>query len=107
MNDNILENKLALKDLGVIVDNNLGRAKHLKVPVILFKRVRTFFAQKVKPKFFFSKMKKNMIRFYFRSFRKIKQTQNPSKIRRLKCSSLVDFFEILKIISEYIFFWNV
>ena len=35
-----------------------GRAKHLKVSVILFNRVRTFFAQLVKPKFFFSRMKK-------------------------------------------------
>ena len=43
-----------------------------------------------------------MIRFYFRSFPYtiLKQTQNPSKIRRLDCSSLVDFSEILKIISE-------
>ena len=33
----------------------------------------------------------------------LKQTQNPSKIRHLDCSSLVDFSEILKIMSEYIF----
>ena len=30
-----------------------GMAKHLKVSVILFERVRTFFAQEVKPEFFF------------------------------------------------------
>ena len=31
------------------------------------------------------------------------QTQNPFKIRRLDCGALVDFPEILKIISESIF----
>ena len=30
----------------------------------------------------------------------IKQTQNPSEIRRLDCGALVGFSEILKIISE-------
>ena len=33
--------------------------------------------------------------------------QNPSKIRLLDCGSLVDFSEIMKIISECIFGWKV
>ena len=33
----------------------------------------------------------------------LKQTQDPSKIQRLGCGSLVDFSEILKIISQCIF----
>ena len=36
----------------------------------------------------------------------LKQTQNPSKTQRLDFS-LVDFSEILKIISDYIFCWKV
>ena len=45
-----------------------GRAKHLKVSVIPFKRVKKFFTQKVGPKFFLPRMKKKMIRFYYSSF---------------------------------------
>ena len=40
-----------------------GKAKHLKVSVILFKGIRIFFAQKFKPKLFFSIMKKRWLDF--------------------------------------------
>ena len=49
-------------------------------------------------------MKKRLLDFTLEVFhiQLLKQTQNPSKNRRLDCSSLIDFFEILKIINEYI-----
>ena len=61
------QNGFCLQHLKKSVVIFFGRAKFLKASVILFKKVRKFFAQKVKPKFFFSKMNKKMIRFYFRS----------------------------------------
>ena len=62
-----------------------GRAKHLKVSVILFKRVRKFFAQKFKAKLFFSRMKKIWLDYTVEAFhiQLLKQTQTPSKIQRL------------------------
>ena len=75
-----------------------GKAKHLKVSVILFKRARTFFLKNEK---------KRLLDFPIQVFhiQLLKQTQNSSKIRRLDCGSLLDFSEILKIISECIFCW--
>ena len=84
------------------------RAKHLKVSVILFKRIRTFFCPKSQAKVLFLKNEKNMIDFTIKVFHTqlLKQTQNPSKIRLSDCSSLVDVSEILKIISKCIFCWK-
>ena len=81
-----------------------GKAKHLKVSVILFKTVRKFFAQKIKPMSFFSKMRKRGLGFTIENFHMqlLKHTQSHSKLRRLDCGSLTDFSEILEIISEHI-----
>ena len=87
-----------------------GRAKHLKVvSVILFKRFRTIFDQKVKPISFFSRMKKRYLDFTIDIFyiQLFKQTQNLSKIGSLDCDALVDFSKILKIIIECIFCWKI
>ena len=77
--------------------------------VTLFKRVRTFFAQKVKSKSFLSKMKKRLLELTIQVFHMqlLRQTQNPPKIRRLDCGSLADLSERLKIISECLFCWIV
>ena len=86
-----------------------GRAKHLKVSVILFKRFRTIFDQKVKPISFFSRMKERYLYFTTEVFyiQLLKQTQNISKIVSLDRDSLADFSKILKIISECIFCWKI
>ena len=78
-----------------------GRAKHVKVSVILFKRFRTFFAQKVKPKSFFSKMKKDFTIEIFHI--QLNKHKILPKMRRLDCGFLADFSEILKTISKSIF----
>ena len=95
------QNDFCLQHWRKSVSNFFGRAKHLKVSVIHFKRVRTFF--------FFSTMKKRWLDFTLEVFhiQLLKQMQNPSKIRCLDCSSLADFSEILKIIGEYIFCWKI
>ena len=81
-----------------------GTAKHLKVSVILFKRVRTFFAQKLNTKSFFSRIKKRWLNFTLEVFHKqlLKETQNLSKLKHLDCGCLADFSEILEIISGFV-----
>ena len=77
-----------------------GRAKHLKLSVILFKRFRAFFDQRIKPIYFFPRMKKRWLDFTIDVFyiQLLKQMQNPSKIGSLYCDSQADLFKILKII---------
>ena len=87
-----------------------GMAKHLKVSVILFKRVRTFFAQEVKPEFFFLYVlfsEKRGLDFTVEVFHihLLKKKKNHSKIRRFDCGSLRHFSEILKA-SKCLFSWK-
>ena len=81
-----------------------GTAKYLKVSVILFKSVTTFFAQNLNTKSFLSRIKKRWLNFTLEVFhiQLLKETQNPSKLKHLDCGCLANFSEILKIISEFI-----